>query len=179
MPACQRRVPDLITDGCEPPCGCWELNSGPLEEQAALLTTEPSLQPSSATFILIFRQGFSLNLGLVCWARQSGWWVAGILLGPQAWEDLHWVIVFIWVLGIQTEVLSLLSKHFTDRAVSQAPLMTFVGDLFPLPLSHISTLATNYTLLSTRSLVMSITHHTSEPVTTPSLSSLCCPSVYT
>jgi hypothetical protein len=24
---------DLITDGCEPPCGCWELNSGPLEEQ--------------------------------------------------------------------------------------------------------------------------------------------------
>jgi hypothetical protein len=22
-----------ITDGCEPPCGCWELNSGPLEEQ--------------------------------------------------------------------------------------------------------------------------------------------------
>jgi hypothetical protein len=24
---------DPITDGCEPPCGCWELNSGPLEEQ--------------------------------------------------------------------------------------------------------------------------------------------------
>jgi hypothetical protein len=21
-------------DGCEPPCGWWELNSGPLEEQA-------------------------------------------------------------------------------------------------------------------------------------------------
>ena len=21
-----------ITDGCQPPCGCWELNSGPLEE---------------------------------------------------------------------------------------------------------------------------------------------------
>jgi hypothetical protein len=27
-----------ITDGCEPPCGCWELNSGPLEEQSELLT---------------------------------------------------------------------------------------------------------------------------------------------
>jgi hypothetical protein len=25
-----------ITDGCEPPYGCWELNSGPLEEQSAL-----------------------------------------------------------------------------------------------------------------------------------------------
>jgi hypothetical protein len=33
-----------ITDGCEPPCGCWELNSGPLEEQSVLLTTEQSLQ---------------------------------------------------------------------------------------------------------------------------------------
>ena len=30
----QKRAPDAITDGCEPPCGCWELNSGPLEEQA-------------------------------------------------------------------------------------------------------------------------------------------------
>jgi hypothetical protein len=29
---------------CEPPCGCWELNSGRLEEQPVLLTTEPSLQ---------------------------------------------------------------------------------------------------------------------------------------
>jgi hypothetical protein len=29
-----------ITDGCEPPCGCWELNSRPLEE---VLTAEPSL----------------------------------------------------------------------------------------------------------------------------------------
>ena len=27
---------DPITDGCEPPCGCWDLNSGPLEEQSAL-----------------------------------------------------------------------------------------------------------------------------------------------
>jgi hypothetical protein len=33
-----------ITDGWEPPCGCWELNSG-LLEQSVLLTTEPSLQP--------------------------------------------------------------------------------------------------------------------------------------
>jgi hypothetical protein len=32
MPASQERAPDLITDGCEPPCSCWELNSGPLEE---------------------------------------------------------------------------------------------------------------------------------------------------
>ena len=53
LPACQKRAPDLITDGCEPPCGCWELNLGPLEEQAVLLTTEPSLQsPTTAQFSL-------------------------------------------------------------------------------------------------------------------------------
>ena len=40
----QKRAPDLITDVCEPPCGCWELNSGSLEEQSVLLTAEPSLQ---------------------------------------------------------------------------------------------------------------------------------------
>ena len=32
----QKRASDLITDDCEPPCGCWELNSGPLEEQSVL-----------------------------------------------------------------------------------------------------------------------------------------------
>jgi hypothetical protein len=41
----QKRALDPITDGCEPPCGCWELNSGPLEEQPVFLTIEPSLQP--------------------------------------------------------------------------------------------------------------------------------------
>jgi hypothetical protein len=41
-----------IKDGCKLPCGCWELNSGPLEEQSVLLPTEPSFQPSA--FILLF-----------------------------------------------------------------------------------------------------------------------------
>jgi hypothetical protein len=30
-------------DGPEPPCECWELNSGPQEEQPVLITDEPSL----------------------------------------------------------------------------------------------------------------------------------------
>jgi hypothetical protein len=38
--ACQKRAVNPITDGCEAPCGCWELNSGPLEEQPMLLTSE-------------------------------------------------------------------------------------------------------------------------------------------
>ena len=48
MSAGQKRAPDLIIHHCEPPCPCWELNSGPLEEQALLLTTESSLQPQES-----------------------------------------------------------------------------------------------------------------------------------
>ena len=50
-PACQKRASDPIIDACEPPCSCWELNSGPLEDPAVLLTTEQSLQPVLASFI--------------------------------------------------------------------------------------------------------------------------------
>jgi hypothetical protein len=30
--------------GREPPCGSWDLNSGPLEEQSVLLPAEPTYQ---------------------------------------------------------------------------------------------------------------------------------------
>lgn len=43
----KKKESDHIADGCEPPHGCWELNSGPLKEQRIPLTTEPSLQPQS------------------------------------------------------------------------------------------------------------------------------------
>jgi hypothetical protein len=45
-------VSDVVTDECEPPCGCWDLNSGPSEEQSVLLTIEPSLQPLTILFML-------------------------------------------------------------------------------------------------------------------------------
>ena len=53
MPAGRKRASDLTTDGCEPPCGFWELNLGPLEEQAVLFKPDfsctgnciPSLTP--------------------------------------------------------------------------------------------------------------------------------------
>ena len=54
MPAGQKRTPDLILDGCEPLCGYWELNSGPLEVQPVLLTAKPSLQPPNLLSILTF-----------------------------------------------------------------------------------------------------------------------------
>ena len=34
-----------ITDSYEMPCGCWEPNPGPLQEQQVLLSPEQSLQP--------------------------------------------------------------------------------------------------------------------------------------
>ena len=34
----QKRAQHSITDGCEPACGCWDLNSGLSEEQSGALT---------------------------------------------------------------------------------------------------------------------------------------------
>jgi hypothetical protein len=44
----------FVMDGCEPPCGCWDLNSGPLEEQSVLLTAEPSYQPENPFLKAVF-----------------------------------------------------------------------------------------------------------------------------
>ena len=52
-PSYQKRASEPSIDGCEPPCGCWELNSGPLENQLVFLTAEISLQP----FLLFFKTG--------------------------------------------------------------------------------------------------------------------------
>jgi hypothetical protein len=45
----QKKVLDPLESelqgGCEPPCRCWDLNSGPLEEKPVFLTAELFLQP--------------------------------------------------------------------------------------------------------------------------------------
>jgi hypothetical protein len=56
---------DPITDGFEPPCGCWELNSGPQEEESVLLTTETFLQPPPHFFFLILARHNSFLLILL------------------------------------------------------------------------------------------------------------------
>jgi hypothetical protein len=35
--AYQKKAAHASVDGCKSPCGCWELNSGPLEEQSVFL----------------------------------------------------------------------------------------------------------------------------------------------
>ena len=54
----QKRSSDCIADGCESPCGSWELNSGPQEEQSVLLTVESSLQPC----LFVFQDRVSLYI---------------------------------------------------------------------------------------------------------------------
>lgn len=39
-----------VTDGCEPPCGCWESTSNLLDEELGVLATESCLQPSTASY---------------------------------------------------------------------------------------------------------------------------------
>jgi hypothetical protein len=52
------------------PCGCWQLKSGSLEEQSALLTSEPFLQPWDCTFYSV-----SWDTGLVSyfWKQWRAW----------------------------------------------------------------------------------------------------------
>jgi hypothetical protein len=46
-----KRASDSITGGCETTCGCWDLNSGPLEEQSVLLPAESSHLPPCFLFL--------------------------------------------------------------------------------------------------------------------------------
>jgi hypothetical protein len=66
LPACtfahQKRASDPIAGGYEPPCGFWELNSGPIEEQSVLLTTEPSLQSQKELLRIKFCVTFSFSI---------------------------------------------------------------------------------------------------------------------
>ena len=77
----QKMESDLITDGCEPPCGCWDLNSRPSESHhqkssRVLLPTEPSHQPPYLTSNFSFKslnpkhmksfESHSIGLAFIC-----------------------------------------------------------------------------------------------------------------
>jgi hypothetical protein len=50
----QKRATELIRNGCEPPYGCWDLISGPSEEQLVLFLFV-------CLFVCFLRQGFSVK----------------------------------------------------------------------------------------------------------------------
>jgi hypothetical protein len=91
----QKRASDPVTDGCEPPCGCWEVNSGLLEKQSVLLTTEPFLKPTIFVFCLFvcffgfLRQGFSVALAvleLTLLKRLASNSEICLFLPPKCWD---------------------------------------------------------------------------------------------
>jgi hypothetical protein len=67
-------VLDSITDGCEPPCGWWELNSGPLEEHCHLSSPRLTLEIHFCT--LPDTLWTQLGLGSSCYLfLHSGGWL--------------------------------------------------------------------------------------------------------
>jgi hypothetical protein len=81
----QMRVADLITDGCEPPCGCWDLNSGPLEEQSVFLPAEPSLQPL-VTLLVQHYPEFGQCHQLVCLSGTPDQFINTVLHSGLPWS---------------------------------------------------------------------------------------------
>ena len=76
------------------PCGCWELNSEPLEEQPVLLTTEPSLQPEdffASTLILPSKWNLCLHKGPLLCFRNSlmAWSTDTFLLGTGTFSPFR------------------------------------------------------------------------------------------
>jgi hypothetical protein len=69
---------ELVTDGCEWPCGCWGWNSGPRKEPPVLLTAQPHLQPfplKKHAFILCMWTFCSHVCAWYLWSL--GTWVIG------------------------------------------------------------------------------------------------------
>lgn len=71
--------------------GCWELNSGPLEEHSVLLTTGPSLQPSYI-FGSFKARGMIHDVDIVL----SGYEKTGIFLQEYLFllsmKNINWII---------------------------------------------------------------------------------------
>ena len=81
----QKREPDLITDGCEPQCGCGELTPGHLEKQWGLLTSEPSLHP-----ITVLGRLKCQTVSFILWCRtvRCSLWCSKIPCS-LAWRKSH------------------------------------------------------------------------------------------
>lgn len=96
---------DLITDGCEPSCGCWELTSELLKEQPVLLTPAPSPQAHpQASYLLYFSlifnlkqlpRSFSVNLSKVQWLGRIPYWNTSVC-GPNRCLQLLGCVCIFW-----------------------------------------------------------------------------------
>lgn len=115
-----------ITDGHEPPRACWELNSGPVEEQPEFITVESLLQ----SFSVYFEAGshcVALGWPEPCSLDQVGLKFTGIQLPPppECWEQRFFFFrsfLFLtqspmgksWAFGFWSSHLHLPSPGTTD-----------------------------------------------------------------
>lgn len=93
LPACTdggiRSYGATFIDGCELPCGHWELNSGQLEDQLVLLITEPSLRPWDSFLLLLCdslvkrKPSLVFNSGFLSISRFCSWITHFQLPGPH------------------------------------------------------------------------------------------------
>jgi hypothetical protein len=104
MSAGQKRTPDHIIGGYEPPCGCWELNSGPLEEQPVLSMFKPS--PHLLGFVFLFGV-------LICCFCLVFSWGGGV------------VMLFVCLLLLFQDRVSLCSPGFEPKLRDHPPASAF------------------------------------------------------
>ena len=74
-----------VSNSCELPCGCWELNPDTLEEPPVLLTAEPSLQPQSQVFLNFVRYQ---SIGQLSRFGKLGW---TLKMKPWTWILAGWL----------------------------------------------------------------------------------------
>jgi hypothetical protein len=74
----QKRASDPITDGCEPPCGCWELNSRISGRTVSALNSS-AISPTLSTYWKKGNWYWKLLFFRLNWPRTSKWlwtWVS-------------------------------------------------------------------------------------------------------
>lgn len=78
-----------VTDDCKPPCGCWELVSGPLRDQPVLLTSEPVSPAPREAFCHVYSQLSDIRKkATLCEGHSHDAGRLGdILLGIRKYED--------------------------------------------------------------------------------------------
>lgn len=92
-----RQLPGTgITDSCKLPCRCWTSKPGPLEEQPALLPSEPSPQPLAVTVLCIYFAVIAFNnlVLLYCFMCMNIWLACMYVYHRYAWGS--------WGAGVRT-----------------------------------------------------------------------------
>lgn len=128
----------LNTNSCEPPCECWEPNSGPSKEQWVLLTTEPSLVHPSV-LLCLFIETRSLTWYSISWVS----WPASprnppVLTSP-CWDYrcTPLCLTFYWALGTDWALVLMLGQPALGNKVQFFLVWLLFSQVWWLELRHL------------------------------------------